>query len=154
MGSNPSNGAPQGSQSSVVPTLAVSGLSKSYVGVKALTNMSLTFAAGEAHAIAGQNGAGKSTFIRMLSGAEQPNSGTIHVLGSPVVIDSPHAAQKAGIVTIYQELSLVSRLSVAENVFMGDLPTNGPAIIDRRHMRREAGKTLEWLGFGIGLFIS
>jgi ribose transport system ATP-binding protein len=149
MGSNPSNASPQESQSSVVPTLAVSGLSKSYVGVKALTNMSLTFAAGEAHAIAGQNGAGKSTFIRMLSGAEQPNSGTIHVLGSPVVIDSPHAAQKAGIVTIYQELSLVPRLSVAENVFMGDLPTNGPAIIDRRHMRREAGKTLEWLGFGI-----
>jgi ribose transport system ATP-binding protein len=111
--------------------------------------MTLTFAAGEAHAIAGQNGAGKSTFIRMLSGAEQPDSGTIHVLGSQVVIDSPHAAQKAGIVTIYQELSLVSRLSVAENVFMGDLPTNGPAIIDRGHMRREARKALEWLGFGI-----
>src|ERR1700730_995300 len=149
MGSTPGNGAAHGSQGSHAPTLAVQGLSKSYVGVKALTNMTLTFAAGEAHAIAGQNGAGKSTFIRMLSGAKQPDSVTIHVLGSPIQIDSPHAAQKAGIVTIYQELSLVSRLSVAENVFMGDLPTNGPAIIDRGHMRREARKTLEWLGFGI-----
>jgi ribose transport system ATP-binding protein len=149
MGSTPGNGAAQGSQISHVPTLAVQGLSKSYVGVKALTNMTLTFAAGEAHAIAGQNGAGKSTFIRMLSGAEQPDSGTIQVLGSPIQIDSPHAAQKAGIVTIYQELSLVSRLSVAENVFMGDLPTSGPAIIDRGHMRREAGKILKWLGFDI-----
>src|SRR3984885_2992532 len=149
MCSTPGNGAAQGSQSSRVPTLAVQGLSKSYVGVKALTNMTLSFAAGEAHAIAGQNGAGKSTFIRMLSGAEQPDSGTIQILGSPIKIDSPHAAQNAGIVTIYQELSLVSRLSVAENVFMGDLPTSGPSIIDRRYMRREARKTLEWLGFGI-----
>src|ERR1700730_17846138 len=87
MGSTPGNGAAHGSQGSHAPTLAVQGLSKSYVGVKALTNMTLTFAAGEAHAIAGQNGAGKSTFIRMLSGAEQPDSGTIHVLGSQVVID-------------------------------------------------------------------
>src|SRR6202045_5486452 len=118
----PSDAAPA-SEGSLEPTLAVSGLTKSYVGVRALRDVSLTFSRGEAHAIAGQNGAGKSTLIRMLSGAEQPDSGTIHVLGSPIQIDSPHAAQKAGIVTIYQELSLVSRLSVAENVFMGDLPT-------------------------------
>lgn len=149
MDANLPSDAPQGGESSRQPTLAVSGLSKSYVGVRALTNMSLSFARGEAHAIAGQNGAGKSTFIRMLSGAEQPDSGTIHVRGSPIVIDSPHAAQKAGIVTIYQELSLVPRLSVAENVFMGDLPTNGTAVIDRRYMRRRAREILEWLGFGI-----
>src|ERR1700751_3403757 len=90
--------APRGSEHSLEPTLAVSGLSKNYVGVRALANMSLTFTRGEAHAIAGQNGAGKSTLIRMLSGAEQPDSGTIHVLGAPVVIDSPQAAQNAGIV--------------------------------------------------------
>src|SRR6202011_5524847 len=142
-------GTPRGSEGSGEPTLAVSGLSKNYVGVRALANMSLTFTRGEAHAIAGQNGAGKSTLIRMLSGAEQPDSGTIHVLGSPIVIDSPHVAQNAGIVTIYQELSLVPRLSVAENVFMGDLPTNRTAIIDRGRMRRKAGETLKWLGFGI-----
>ena len=86
----------------------------------------------------------------MLSGAEQPDSGTIQVLGAPVVIDSPHAAQKAGIVTIYQELSLVPRLSVAENVFMGDLPTKGPAIIDRRH-HASRGEARPWTGLGFGI---
>ena len=149
MSSTPAHGAGQVSQSSYAPALAVHGLCKSYLGVNALRDMTLTFAAGEAHAIAGQNGAGKSTLVRLLSGAEQPDSGTIQVLGSPIRIDTPHVAQKAGIVTIYQELSLVSRLSVAENVFMGVLPTKGLAIVDRGHMRREAGKILEWLGFGI-----
>jgi ribose transport system ATP-binding protein len=136
------------SNGSLEPTLAVSGLTKAYVGIRALGDVSLTFVAGEAHAIAGQNGAGKSTFIRLLSGAEQPDAGSIKVLGSPVSFDTPHAAQKAGIVTIYQELSLVSGLSVAENVFMGDLPVKGMAV-DRRTMRREARRTLEWLGFAI-----
>jgi ribose transport system ATP-binding protein len=149
MASNLPSGAARASEGSHEPTLAVSGLTKSYIGVRALRDMTLTFASGEAHAIAGQNGAGKSTLIRMLSGAEQPDSGSIKVFGSPVVIDSPRAAQNAGIVTIFQELSLVPRLSVAENVFMGDLPVKRGAIIDRGHMRREAGKTLQRLGFGI-----
>jgi ABC-type sugar transport system ATPase subunit len=149
MDSNLASGAAQVSEGSPELTLAVSGLTKSYVGVRALRDMSLTFKRGEAHAIAGQNGAGKSTFIRMLSGAEQPDAGTIEVLGAPVVIDSPQAAQNAGIVTIYQELSLVPGLSVAENVFMGDLPLTGRVVIDRRTMRREARRTLDWLGFAI-----
>src|ERR1700740_992775 len=149
MDSNLASGAARASEGSQAPTLAVSGLTKSYVGVRALRDMSLTFKRGEAHAIAGQNGAGKSTFIRMLSGAEQPDSGTIEVLGAPVVIDSPQAAQNAGIVTIYQELSLVPGLSVAENVFMGDLPLKGGAIIDRRTMRRAARRILDGLGFAI-----
>src|SRR5260221_6497389 len=137
MDSNLPSGAVPASEGLLEPTLAVSGLTKSYVGVSALRDVSLTFARGEAHAIAGQNGAGMSTLIRMLSGAEQPDAGTIKVLGAPSVFDTPQAAQRAGIVTIYQELSLVPRLSVAENVFMGDLPLKG-AIIDRRTMRREA----------------
>lgn len=149
MDPNPASGAARVNETPEAPTLAVSGLSKSYVGVRALRDMSLTFERGEAHAIAGQNGAGKSTFIRMLSGAEQPDSGTIEVLGAPVMIESPQAAQNAGIVTIYQELSLVPGLSVAENVFMGDLPVKGGAIIDRRTMRREARRILDWLGFAI-----
>ena len=150
MDSNLPSGAVPASEGLLEPTLAVSGLTKSYVGVRALRDVSLTFARGEAHAIAGQNGAGKSTLIRMLSGAEQPDAGTIEVLGAPSVFDTPQAAQRAGIVTIYQELSLVPRLSVAENVFMGDLPLKG-AIIDRRTMRREARRTLEWLGFAINV---
>ncbi|HEY0789451.1 MAG TPA: sugar ABC transporter ATP-binding protein [Chthoniobacterales bacterium] len=140
--------AVQASKGSTEPPLTVSGLTKSYVGVKALREVSLTFLAGEAHAIAGQNGAGKSTLIRMLAGAEQPDAGSIKVLGAPMTFDTPQAAQRAGIVTIYQELSLVPRLSVAENVFMGDLPLKG-GVVDRRTMRREAGRALEWLGFAI-----
>ncbi len=136
------------SSGSAEPTLEVSGVSKTYLGVKALQGVSLSFVSGEAHAIAGQNGAGKSTLIRILSGAEEPDTGSISVLGSPVSFDTPHDAQKAGIVTIYQELSLVSGLSVAENIFMGDLPLKG-LTIDRRRMRREAQEALDWLGFAM-----
>jgi ribose transport system ATP-binding protein len=130
------------------PALEVRGISKAYLGVKALQDVSLSFVSGEAHAIAGQNGAGKSTLIRILSGAEEPDAGSISVLGSSVTFDTPHAAQKAGIVTIYQELSLVAGLSVAENIFMGALPLKG-ATIDRRRMRREAQEALDWLGFNL-----
>jgi ribose transport system ATP-binding protein len=136
------------SNGALEPALEVKGVSKTYLGVKALQNVSLSFVAGQTHAIAGQNGAGKSTLIRIISGAEEPDSGGINVQGAPVSFDTPHAAQKAGIVTIYQELSLVSGLSVAENIFMGDLPIKG-ATIDRRRMRREAEETLDWLGFSM-----
>jgi ribose transport system ATP-binding protein len=136
------------SNGSNAPALEVKGVFKTYLGVKALQNVSLSFVAGQAHAIAGQNGAGKSTLIRIISGAEEPDSGDIYVQGETVSFDTPHAAQKAGIVTIYQELSLVSGLSVAENIFMGALPIKG-ATIDRRRMRREAEETLGWLGFSM-----
>jgi ABC-type sugar transport system ATPase subunit len=105
------------------PILEASGISKQFPGVRALDDVSLTILPGEVHAVVGENGAGKSTLMKILAGAHTPDSGTIRVDGKEVTIDNPRAAQDLGIITIYQELSLVGALSVGENIFLGDLPT-------------------------------
>ncbi len=130
-------------------SLAVSGLTKTYGAAKALSDVSLSFEPGEVHAIAGHNGAGKSTLIRIVSGSEHPDGGHISVDGRPVTFRVPTDAQRAGIVTIHQELSLIPRLSVAENIFLGDLTRAGKPIINWRRIQHEARQTLEWLGFNI-----
>ncbi|MFE5406758.1 sugar ABC transporter ATP-binding protein [Streptomyces sp. NPDC056580] len=130
-----------------VPRVAVHGLSKTYPGARALTDLDLAVMPGEVHGIVGQNGAGKSTFIRMLSGAEQPDSGVIEVDGAPIHFPSPHSAQKAGIFTVWQELSLVPHLSVAENICMGDLPRTAWGAVDWRAARARARQELSALGF-------
>jgi ABC-type sugar transport system ATPase subunit len=99
--------------------LRVTGVSKSFPGVKALDDVSLEILPGEIHGLLGENGAGKSTLIKILSGAYQPNEGRIELDGQPVKIDNPHHAQTLGIVTIYQEFNLVPHLTIAENVFIG-----------------------------------
>ena len=105
------------------PVLEATGISKQFPGVRALDDVSLTILPGEVHAVVGENGAGKSTLMKILSGAHVPDSGSIRVDGKPVTIDTPRTAQDLGIITIYQELSLVGALSVGENIFLGDLPT-------------------------------
>jgi ribose transport system ATP-binding protein len=92
---------------------------KEFPGVRALDGVDLDVAAGEVHCLLGQNGAGKSTLIKVLGGAHRPDAGEIHWDGRPVTFGSPHAADRAGIATIHQELDLVDGLSVAENVFLG-----------------------------------
>jgi ribose transport system ATP-binding protein len=87
--------------------------------VRALDGVDLDVRKGEVHCLLGQNGAGKSTLIKILSGAHQPDSGTISLDGEPVQLSTPTAAMRAGIATIYQELDLVNGLSVAENIFLG-----------------------------------
>jgi ABC-type sugar transport system ATPase subunit len=98
-------------------------IDKRFPGVHALDDVSLTVIQGEVHAVVGENGAGKSTLMKILAGAYSPDRGAIRVDGDAVTIESPRAAQELGIITIYQELSLVDALSVGENVFLGDLPT-------------------------------
>lgn len=129
--------------------LSIKGLHKSYPGVRALMDIDLDVRAGEIHALAGQNGAGKSTLIKILSGVEQPDSGTIELGGRTVRFNNPHDSQRAGIFTIYQELSLVPNLSVAENVFLSDLPRGPGRTVSWRSMRAQAREVLEWLGFGV-----
>src|SRR5882724_10177803 len=96
------------------PLLKMSGISKRFPGVQALADVSFEVAAGEVHALLGENGAGKSTLLKILSGAQRPDSGSIELRGRPVELPTPHAAQRQGIVTIYQEFNLVRHLSVAE----------------------------------------
>ncbi|MDQ0471881.1 sugar ABC transporter ATP-binding protein [Labrys wisconsinensis] len=118
-------------------TLAVVGASKWYGATKALTDVSLDIPAGEVVALVGHNGAGKSTLLRLLSGAETPNAGSISINGRPVIFASPAEAGMAGIACVYQELSLIGELTVAENLFLGVEKENGP-LLDRRAMNRAA----------------
>ncbi len=98
------------------------GISKSFPGVRALDSVNLDVGAAEIHAFLGENGAGKSTLLKILSGAQKPDQGTIEFDGKPVHFVSPLEAQKAGIVTIYQEFTLAPDMTIAENVFIGREP--------------------------------
>jgi ribose transport system ATP-binding protein len=129
--------------------LQMQGICKRYPGVQALNGAALEVRAGEVHVLLGENGAGKSTLMRILSGAVRPDAGAILVDGQPVDIPHPAAARSLGISTIYQELSLVPHLSVAENIFLGKPPTRWPGIVDRRRMRRETAQILDSLSVSI-----
>ena len=117
--------------------LVIANVSKSYGATKALTDVSLEIPAGQVVALIGHNGAGKSTLLRVLSGADMPTTGSISIDGQPVIFQSPSAAGAAGIACVYQELSLIGELTVAENLFLGAEKLNGP-LLDRRAMNREA----------------
>lgn len=105
------------------PLLRMSGIVKTFPGVRALDGVDLVVRAGEVHCLLGQNGAGKSTLIKVLAGAHQPDAGTIELRGEAVTLSSPIAALRAGVATMYQELDLVPWLTVAENVFLGAEPS-------------------------------
>lgn len=129
--------------------LRVEGVTKSYPGVQALKGVDLDVAGGSIHALAGQNGAGKSTLVKILSGAEAPDGGTISVGGRVVNLRSPQDAQAAGIQTIFQELSLVPQLSVAENILLSGLPRTRTRVVDWKTMRRQAREAVDRVGFSI-----
>src|SRR5688572_21793624 len=99
--------------------LRAEGLSKAYAGVQALNNVSLDVRAGEVHAIVGENGAGKSTLIRILTGAIQPDSGTLTIEGAPLAGHGPLAARDRGIAVVYQQPTLFPHLTVTENLALG-----------------------------------
>lgn len=117
--------------------LIVTSISKSYGQTRALTDVSLKIQPGQVVALIGHNGAGKSTLLRSLSGAEVPDSGTITVDGSVDQFHSPSYATAAGIACVYQELSLVDELTVAENLYLGTEQLRGP-FLNRKEMNRSA----------------
>jgi len=125
--------------------LELSNISKSFPGVKALEDVHFSTEEGQVHALVGENGAGKSTLIKVISGVHHPDSGTIRMNGEVVRFASPHAAQSAGIATMYQELSLYPELTVAENIFMGHAPMRkaGPVqVMDWGEMNRRSEEIL------------
>ncbi|MGA4838653.1 sugar ABC transporter ATP-binding protein [Streptomyces sp. G45] len=128
------------------PLLRMSGITKSFPGVRALDGVDLHVQAGETHCLLGQNGAGKSTLIKVLAGVHQPDGGTIAWRGAPVTLRSPTAAMRLGIATIYQELDLVEHLSVAENVFLGHEPTAAGFLVRGRAARAATAVLLQRLG--------
>ncbi|NEB78293.1 sugar ABC transporter ATP-binding protein [Streptomyces sp. SID14478] len=126
----------------------MSGITKSFPGVRALDGVDLDVQAGEVHCLLGQNGAGKSTLIKVLAGAHQPDEGAITWRGEPVTLRSPIAAMRLGIATIYQELDLVEGLSVAENVFLGHEPTSAGFVVRGRDAKAATAALLKRLGHG------
>src|SRR5512146_781912 len=98
----------------MTPILALEQVSKQYPGVVALDHVDFSLEKGEVRALLGKNGAGKSTLVKILSGAVHPDSGEIRIDGKPVTIGSPRDAFARGIYTVYQEMSLVPGLTVAE----------------------------------------
>ena len=121
------------------------GVSKRYGGVRALENASLSVAAGRIHAILGENGAGKSTLIKIMAGVVTPDDGRMMLDGAEVAFASPAAANRAGIVCIFQELSLIPDLSVADNIVISNPPKRF-GLIDRRAQRRIAEEALARAG--------
>ncbi len=104
------------------PVWEVVGLTKRFAAVTAVDGVSLELHGGEIHGLIGANGSGKSTLIKMLSGAYQPDGGTILKNGAPITLPDPSDARAAGVATVFQEFSLVPSLSVAENIYLGRLP--------------------------------
>jgi ABC-type sugar transport system ATPase subunit len=136
------------------PVFALRGVSKSYGAVQALVGVDLDVLPGEVLAICGDNGAGKSTLIKIMSGAQQPSAGSMRLRGTEVRFGSPHDALEQGVATIYQELALAPRLSIAANVFMGSELTRGLglpmlSILDKPRMAEEARGYLKRLSVRI-----
>jgi inositol transport system ATP-binding protein len=129
--------------------LELVGVSKQFAGVTALNDVSLDVRTGEILGLLGENGAGKSTLLKILSGAQPPSSGRIVFDGQDYKPHSPEAAKRAGIVTIYQELSLIPTLSVAENVFIGRAPVGPFRLIDWGKMRHETRGIIARVGLTI-----
>jgi monosaccharide-transporting ATPase len=125
--------------------LEARGLTRRFTGVLALSGVDLRLRAGEVHALMGQNGAGKSTLIKLLTGVHPADAGTLMLNGTPIHPDSPAAAQRLGISTVYQEVNLCPNLSVAENIFAGRYPrkrASGLWRIDWSRMQLEAAALL------------
>jgi rhamnose transport system ATP-binding protein len=131
------------------PPAALAGVSKRFAATQALQDVSLDLAAGEIHGLVGENGAGKSTIVKVFAGIHQPDSGTVVLDDKPMLIHGPAHARSLGIAVVHQEPRLFPDLTVAENVFMGHAPAGGLGTIDWREMRRSADRIFESLSVHI-----
>lgn len=122
--------------------LAMEHITKTYPGVKALDDVSISFIQGEVHAVMGENGAGKSTLMKILNGMIQADSGDIRFHGEKVAIRNPRDARALGIAMIHQELNPIKDLTVAENMFVGRYPQKG-CFVDWSTMYDECRKLFE-----------
>ncbi len=130
--------------------LDVKNLSKEFPGVKALTDFNFDLYEGEVHGLIGENGAGKSTFIKLLSGAFQPNNGQITISGEKHNFFTPHLARRLGIQTVYQEDILVPGITAAENIFLGtELVDSKKFFVSYRTMINQANELVAQLGINL-----
>jgi len=143
---SPLEPSPRADPGVTTPLLEVSGVSKRFGGNLALDDVSLAFLPGRIHALLGENGAGKTTLTRIVAGVLAPDTGDLRLRGERLVLHSPAQALALGIGLIHQELSLVSGMSVAANVFLGREPRTSRGTIDDRKMRQHTAALLDWIG--------
>ncbi|MDF1727047.1 MAG: sugar ABC transporter ATP-binding protein [Sulfitobacter sp.] len=124
------------------PVIEMKAITKSFPGVRALSEVSFDVRAGEVQALVGENGAGKSTLIKILSGVYQADSGAVHMNGAPVHFAHPVESLRAGIAVIYQEFSLLPERTVAQNLFLGREPRTRFGLVDGARMRAETSEAL------------
>src|SRR5436190_12505093 len=129
--------------------LEMRGIFKSFPGVSALQDVTLTVAKGEVVALVGENGAGKSTLMKILGGVYQPDAGEIRIDGQPVTINHVTEAMRLGIAFIHQELNVLDNLDIAANVFLGREPIKALGLIDRKKIHRDTQPCLDRLGLNI-----
>jgi ribose transport system ATP-binding protein len=128
------------------PVLSLEHISKTYPGTRALIDVSFDLRAGEVHCLIGENGAGKSTLMKILAGVERPDKGTVRIAGEPHDHLTPRSSLALGVSTIYQDADIVTSLTVADNIFLGKEPTNGPGVVDSNHQRRVVRELVDDLG--------
>lgn len=128
--------------------LNIKGITKEFPGVKALDNVSIQVERGTIHGLVGENGAGKSTLIKILAGIYQPNAGEVILDGKTHHFLAPVEARRAGISVVHQEIKLAETLSVAENMFLGNLMMNGK-LVDWKGMRARSKEIVAELGMDI-----
>ncbi len=128
--------------------LSLSGVSKSFPGVRALDDVSLELYSGQVTALIGENGAGKSTLVKTLTGIYQPEQGEIRIDGMVVTLPTPHSAFELGITAIHQETVLFDEMSVAENIYLGHSPKNRFGMIAWPEMFSKSRKVLQGMGAG------
>ena len=131
------------------PILELQGITKSFGGVEALRGVDFALYAGEIHGLVGENGAGKSTLMKIIAGVHPEFSGRFMLDGHETRFHSTRDAHAAGIAMVHQELSVAPDLTVAENVFLGNQPTNRLGIVQWRRMAREAGEQLARFGIDV-----
>ena len=127
------------------PTVALDHVSKRFLATQALADVSLELHAGQVHALVGENGAGKSTIVKILAGVHQPDAGTVRLDGESLALAGPAQARGAGIAVVHQEPRLFPDLSVAENVFLGHAATGRFGLVDWGRMQRAAASLFEQL---------
>lgn len=128
------------------PVLSLRGISKSFPGVKALQGVQLDLYPGQVTALVGENGAGKSTIVKVLTGIYQPDEGTIAVDGTPTRFSTPDAAARAGVTAIHQETVLFDEMTVAENIWLGHAPRGRFGLIDLAAQKAGAERLLASIG--------
>ena len=135
--------------SNAAPLWEFVNINKAYPGVLANDKVCIKLFSGSIHGLLGENGCGKSTLIKTLSGVQQPDSGTIYKNGEKIHIADPHDARRKGIATVFQEFSIVPTLSVGENIYLGNMPTTPLGAIDWKRVHADASKVLSGMNVDI-----